>query len=128
MNMSDYDEVHDNNNKMYLMHGKGYNWWQPQARVNNKIRHDAHIQSNWDYRTYLQRNADYIRQFNSHEAYNATGISPFAVQNTQPVSNSPFVYSSVFEPTGYPSSDLKESYLTKVQRQARMMAPTVTQK
>ena len=77
--------------KFHMLRGKGYNEWQPQAYLNNKIREDANITSNWQYRTYLQQNGDYIRSYNSLEAYNASGVSPFYEEPNQPkVSNSPF--------------------------------------
>ena len=114
---------------MYLLHGPGYNSWQPQAQTNNKIRHSAGIKSNWDYRTYMQNNADYIMKYNSMEAYNSSGVSPFASGNNIQVSNTPYLFGSLYnesKPFGYVNSDLKESFLEKERLQGRMISPSIS--
>ena len=40
-----------------MMDGRNYATWQPGAVVNEQIRENNNITSNWDYRTFLQKNA-----------------------------------------------------------------------
>ena len=131
--VGEFSDSNNSTNKFHMMHGKGYNEWQPQAHLNNKIRQDAKIMSNWEYRTYLQNNADYIRSYNSLEAYNATGVSPFfdnRSPNQPKISNSPFIFGSLYNEAtpsiGYNDSDLKQDFLKKERQQCRMIAPSIS--
>ena len=109
--------------------GRNYSSWQPEAIINNKIKEAEGIQSNWDYRRFLQTNAANIMKYNYLEAVNASGNNPSTKVNNEPVSNSPFVFTSTYDQRkpiyGYNNSDLKQSYLTREQLNARMVAPTI---
>ena len=116
-----------------MMDGRNYATWQPGAAVNEKIRENNNITSNWDYRTYLQKNAVKIMEANSISSCNNCGASPTMYtgpQNPVVQSNAPYVFSSALDssqPFGYETSDLKNVYLSRYELQSRMMAPALTQ-
>lgn len=109
--------------------GLNYNSWQPEALTNNKILADAGIQSNWKYRQYIQKNANQIMKYNSMEAIYSSGNNPYAISNTEPTNKSPFLYNSIHQNSnpayGFRDSDLKQSYTSKQQMQAKMIAPSI---
>ena len=112
--------------------GRNYATWQPGAVINEKIRKDAGIKTNNEYRQYMMNNAEYIIKTNQINACEQTcGTLPFygRMDSNQP-SGSPYVFKSCVDnsrPFGYEDSDLKNVYLSKYQLQARMMAPMLTQ-
>ena len=116
-----------------MMDGRNYATWQPGAVVNEQIRENNHITSNWDYRTFLQKNAVKIMKANSISSCNNCGACPLVYsgpQNPVTQSNTPYVFSSALDmsqPFGYETSDLKNVYLSRYELQSRMMAPALTQ-
>jgi hypothetical protein len=54
--------------------------WQPEAVVNNKIRSESNITSNWGYRQYIQKNANQIMKYNTMEAIYASGNNPYTMR------------------------------------------------
>ena len=100
--------------------------WQPSASTNDNLRVDAGITSNWKYRTYMQNCGKDIMKTNSMLYFNASGNNPYIVHHNNPVNNTPYLFDSnhqsVYEPN---SSDLKMEYLTKINRQSRMVAPSI---
>ena len=113
--------------------GRNYSTWQPGAVINEKIRENNDIKSNWDYRTFLQNNAVKIMQTNSISACNNCGACPPVYMGSQnPISQSsvPFVFASPLDnslPFGYETSDLKNMYLSRNELQSRMSAPHISQ-
>ena len=111
--------------------GRNYATWQPGAVVNEKIRENNNITSNWDYRNFLQHNATKIIQANSVSACNNCGACPplyTGSQNPDVQSNTPFVFASALDgsqPFGYENSDLKNLYLSRYESQSRMMSPSI---
>ena len=119
--------------------GRIYASYQPDAVVNQYIINKAGITSNFQYRKYLQRNANTIMKENTTEASNETGMVPYRVGAYNNMSNdsatmyspnTPFMYHSVKDsrnPNYIAVNDsvLKARYLTREQQQARMMAPVV---
>ena len=107
--------------------------WQPTAFVDESIRKDNNIQSNWQYRRYLINNANDIRNHNFHQACNDTGY--YIRNENKDFENStnyktPHIYTNIRDPVehvGASKSDLKELYLTKEQLQARTVVPSITQ-
>jgi hypothetical protein len=73
--------------------GRSFSNWQPTAVLNEQIRRRDNIKTNWDYRQYLQKNADSIIAFDQSTACQQTGC-PYAYVQTQ---------------SSYPS-DLKEGF------------------
>lgn len=109
--------------------GRNFAKWQPGAVINQKIRQENNIKSNWQYRQFLTENADAIIKANQVEACDNCCYCP-AMKVGEPISNSPFLYKSCFEksqPFGYEDSNLKNLYLTSHQLQCRMVAPILTQ-
>jgi hypothetical protein len=109
--------------------GRNYASWTPDATMNDQIKRNAKIASNWDYRRYLQHNAQDIMKYNNREACYTLGLNPQTVTNTQPSLNVPFVFQSVTDerhpPYGYRNSDLKNLYLSSEKLNARMIAPSI---
>jgi hypothetical protein len=81
--------------------GRTYSNWLPTAAINENIRKRENINTNWDYRNYLQSNAENIIDMNRRVACEQTGCTP--IDNTI---------------TGLdPPSDLKQIYLSRQQLQ-----------
>ena len=103
--------------------------WQPDAIINNKIRKDYDITSNWKYRRYIQSNAKHIMKYNSMEYFYASGNNPYTITNNESNSNVPFLFSSIYDQNepeyGFTDSDLKKSFLKSQQIKGRMIAPTI---
>ena len=109
--------------------GRNYAKWQPGAVINQEIRKDNNIKSNWQYRNFLTNNADSVIKSNQLEACDSCCYCP-TLKVGEPVPNTPFLYKSCMEksqPYGYADSDLKNLYLSSSQLQARMIAPAITQ-
>jgi hypothetical protein len=110
--------------------GRNFSSWQPDALVNNKIRKQENITSNWAYRQYLMNNATTIMKFNNLEACTDLGLPSHTMMNTTPSSNVPHLYSSNFDTSNpgysYKNSDLKNPYLSREQLQSRMISPQIS--
>lgn len=85
--------------------GRAYSNWQPSAVLNEQIRSRENIHTNWDYRVYLQKNADSIIAFDKTVACQQTGCP----------------YSYRRHPTLQTQSDLKESYLSRQELQQKYL-------
>jgi len=114
-----------------MMDGRNFADWQPGAVINEKIREEAHIKTNADYRKYLITNADKIVKYNQIQACDQCCSCP-AVYNggNQNPSKGPYLYKSCSDstmPFGYETSDLKNQYLSRQELEARMNMPLLTQ-
>jgi hypothetical protein len=112
--------------------GRNFASWQPGAVVNEKIRQESGIKSNWQYRKYLMENADQIIKYNQLGACEQSSGGLVNYGGEEKLNGSPFLYvvNSNLEnsqPFGYENSDLKNSYLTRQQLQERMVVPVITQ-
>jgi hypothetical protein len=109
--------------------GRVYSSWQPEAVVNDRIRHQENITTSWQYRQFLTHNASNIMKINNQEACSALGLPTHFQTNATPSSNVPYSFKSTFDTNvpgfGYCNSNLKQPYLTREQLQARMIAPIV---
>jgi len=100
--------------------------------TNNKIKVDTGIQTNWQYRQYMQKNANDIMKYNTMQTINASGNNPYTLLNTQPTQNTPYLYNSLHSapdsipPYGFRNSDLKQNYMTKEQMKSRMISPSIS--
>jgi hypothetical protein len=102
--------------------------WQPEAAINDRIVKNHGIQSNWQYRQFLNKNAKEILDHNFQDACNDTGFNTFTPAYYQ--NGIPYHYRSIEDrtlPLGVQDSDLKEVYLTREQLEARKIAPEITQ-
>lgn len=110
--------------------GRNFASWQPGAVVNEKIRQESGIKSNWQYRKYLMENADQIIKYNQLGACEQSSGGVVNYGGEEKLNGSPFLYNSYLEnsqPFGYENSDLKNSYLSRQQLQERMVTPVITQ-
>jgi hypothetical protein len=83
--------------------GRNYANWQPGAVINENIRAREHINTNWDYRNYLQQNATSIMDFDRRMACDQTGCTPI---NTK---------------VSRPPSDLQQMYLSRQQLEKQLL-------
>lgn len=120
--------------------GRNFASWQPGAVVNEKIRQESGIKSNWLYRKYLMENADQIIKYNQLGACEESSGGVVTFGGQEKLNGSPFLYNSYLEnsqtqagqtqagqPFGYENSDLKNNYLSRQQLQERMVTPVITQ-
>ena len=110
--------------------GRNYASWQPGSVLSEKIRQDAGIKSNWNYRKYMVENADNIIRQNQAAACDQCCSCPAKYGNDQPNGSGPFLYKSCTDksqPYGYEGSDLKNQYLSSYELQARMVTPVFSQ-
>jgi hypothetical protein len=109
--------------------GRNYASWQPDAVINERIQKQEGIQNNWTYRQYLQNNGLQIMNYNNLEACYDLGLNPHIYTDKNPSSNVPYLYRSTFDGSnpgyGYPTSDLKNPYLSREQLNARLVAPSI---
>jgi hypothetical protein len=111
--------------------------WQPESTINADLLKSNNIQSNWEYRRYLTKNANDIMQYNFRESSNDIGYykRPLDVLDIQSnlvsdIKNKPYSFNSVLDstkPIGYSTSDLKDTYLTREQLNSRKISPVITQ-
>jgi hypothetical protein len=101
-------------------------FWQPEAVLNTKIQTESNIKSNWKYRQYMQKNANHIIKYNAMESIYASGNNPYSVLNAEPMLKTPYLFTNLHDTTdSVYNSDLKQSFISKQQLQARMISPTV---
>jgi hypothetical protein len=109
--------------------GRNYSSLQPDAVINDNIKKEANIKTNWEYRQYLQNNATQIMKYNTMESIYATGVNPVIEKPEQSTKNSPFVFTSTHDtnkPTyGYNNTDLKNFYLSREQLNSRLISPNI---
>jgi hypothetical protein len=109
--------------------GRNNTNWEIESITNQKIKSQAGIKSNWDYRQYLQKNANQIMKFNYLDFNNSSGNIPNDYFSNSSTSNSPFVFKSTHDkrkpPVGYNNSDLKQNYLSREQLNARLISPSI---
>jgi hypothetical protein len=109
--------------------GRNYASWQPEAVVNKHIQIQENINSNWNYRKYMQDNGLKIMKYNSLEACYDMGLNPHIHTNATPSSNVPHKFKNVFDTNtpgfGYCNSDLKNPYLTREQLNSRLVSPSI---
>lgn len=104
--------------------------WQPEAVLNSELLKAINVETNWQYRQYMIKNANDIMKYNCIQSATDAGYLKRYADLENNSYSSPYISQSFVDdnkPTGYQSSDLKELYLTREQLQARMIAPEITQ-
>lgn len=104
--------------------------WQPEAVINHNLVESVGVQSNWQYRKYLTKNAEEIMHYNRSEAYNDIGYYKRFTEAPIQDAKGPHLYSSLMDTTevrGVDNSDLKQLYLTREQLESRKVSPSITQ-
>jgi hypothetical protein len=109
--------------------GRNFSIWLPEEVINESIKKEANITSNWDYRQFLQQNASKIMSQNSIGALSESGFNEVKKEISQ---NTPFLYMNTYDSNrpsvGYSNGDLKNQYLSREQLNARMVAPVISTK
>ena len=82
--------------------GRVYSNWQPTAVINEQLRRKENIQTNWQYRAYIQSNAMSIMDYNKTETCLQSGC--------------PSTYGRMPK---YVEGDLKQDYLSRQEMQKR---------
>lgn len=112
--------------------GRNYSTWQPDAVINERIQKQEGIQTNWEYRQYLQNNGQQIINYNNTEACYDLGLDVRVKSDKTPSDNVPFKFKNTFDTSkpgfGYCNSDLKNPYLSREQLNARLIAPSINPK
>lgn len=108
---------------------RNFSSWQPDAVVNEKIQQKEQIQSNWNYRQFLQQHGLQIMNYNNQEACYALGLDPHVSTGKTPSDNVPFKFKGIFDTSkpgfGYCNSDLKNPYMSREQLNSRLIAPSI---
>lgn len=108
--------------------GRNFSTWTSPAVVDDHIKQNLNIQSNLEYRHYLQKNAASILKNNKFNACKQCSnlILPEVCNET----NTPYLYRSCKDkstPFGYENSDLKNMYLSRNNLLSRINVPIKTQ-
>jgi len=101
--------------------------WFPEAVVDHNIKKAANITSNWDYRKFLTSNATQLMDINTRNAVMQNPEGDALRQSS--VAGTPYVFhgSSDMKQVrpGVFGSDLKTTYLSREQLQAKAVAPSM---
>jgi len=120
---------YDKTSPPLMSDGRNYSSYTPDAAVNDKIKHDAQITTNWGYRQYLQNNALQIMKYNTAESCYATGVNPSSVVNTTSTPNTPFLFKGTNDTRkpaiGYNNNELKNPYLSREELNSKMISPSI---
>lgn len=104
--------------------GRNYSSWEPDAIINDNIKKNSNITTNWAYRTYLQENAKDIMKQNGMESCYALGISVKPIASTNVLTNgTPIMFHSGADQSG--NSDLKSMYMSREELNIRTIAPSI---
>lgn len=104
--------------------------WQPEAVINQQLVKASGVDSNWQYRKYLTKNAKEIMRYNTAEAYNDIGYYKRYAEAPVSDAKGPYLYKSLLDNTdvrGVGTSDLKQLYLSREQLESQRVAPSITQ-
>jgi hypothetical protein len=112
--------------------GRIYSSWKPDTEVNDAIKKQEGITSNWKYRQYLTNNATEIMKINNQEACHIQGLPKHLEVGTTPSSNVPYMFKSVYDTSrpgyGYNNSDLKNPYMSREKLQSQIISPSISTK
>lgn len=102
--------------------------YQAESVVNTSLQKDKNINSNWNYRQYLQKNANDIMRFNTYQAIYTSGNNPY-ISNPIEAEQNPVLYKSTYDNSvvkvSHPNTDLRNAYLEKEQFKSRMISPSI---
>lgn len=103
--------------------------WQPEAVMNEHLKKSVNVETNWQYRQYMTKNAKDIMKYNCLEYSNDAGYIKRYSDISSGNHSTPSFYSSLFDENKRDGkmSDLKQNYLSREQLQSRMVAPEITQ-
>jgi len=111
--------------------GRNYANWYTGAVINNNIRKNNNIKSNWDYRQFLMKNSDEIIKVNQiNSLKKCECVSKKYTNEKNSKHHNPYIFKSCldkYKPFGYEDSDLKQLYLSKNELNDRYKTPVLTQ-
>ena len=103
--------------------------YQAESKVNTNLQQGANIKSNWEYRQYLQKNANSIMKYDTYQAIYTSGNNPYMSNDNDGFEKNPFLYYSSHdnrEPkVSHPNTDLRQSYLENEQFKSRLISPSI---
>lgn len=108
--------------------GRLFTAYDSSEAIAQKIKQLEGLQTNWQYRQYLQNNACKIMKYNNIECFYDLGLNP-GVSSDIKSPNSPFLYNCIDDNRkpvfGYCDSKLKNYYLSREQLNSRLIAPSI---
>jgi|TARA_B110000908_G_C10226245_1_gene438067 hypothetical protein len=107
--------------------GKFNTNWNTSCANNNRLKREANIINNYDYRQYLQKNGKNLIVENQFAACNNCGI---AWNKYNGKNHTKYLFKSCNDktkPVGYESSDLKSIYLSREELASRTQQTSLTQ-
>jgi len=110
--------------------GRNFATWVPMCQVNDTIREDNNITSNYNYRQFLIKNADSIIKKNQINACDACCGCWEQYRKIPYTDANNYLYKSCSDkgqPYGYENSDLKNLYLSRQALQSKLVSPILTQ-
>ena len=108
--------------------GRLFTMFNPACNANKTLRDNLNISNNYDYRQWLIKNGNTIRQKNLQLAKNESSECVEAGKEMK--TNDKYIYQNCLDnsrPFGYETSDLKNLYLTRNQLQSRVNTHILTQ-
>lgn len=88
-------------------------YWQPYSGLNNTLRKQEGIRTNWGYRKFMTQNALGIMNYNTTQAQQALGL-PIRFHSADSISES---FNS--------NSDLKKDFVDKEKIKSKMVSPSL---
>ena len=108
--------------------GRNYSNWNPAAVINDQLLNKSGVQTNYDYRRFLQQNATSLMKTNHVTACNQVGPAMFGpVENIHPPKYAFKTPNDKHVPYGYETSDLKNQYLSRNELENRLHLPYMSQ-
>lgn len=111
--------------------GRNYSNYQRDAVINNTLKTQAGIKSNYDYRAYLTKHGKEIMEYNTMLACSEMSGKPYyTTPSSQNTPHVPYTFNCPTDnsqPYGYENSDLKNLYVNAKELEARRVAPQLNQ-
>jgi antitoxin component HigA of HigAB toxin-antitoxin module len=111
--------------------GRGFSDYKACNLSDKKIKENANIKNNFQYRQYLQNNADTIIKNNQENACFECSTCNYLNNTNTNVNtnvNTPYIFNytiSKDQPYGYENSDLKNLYLSKQKLNSVLNTPRI---
>ena len=111
---------------------RNFSSYIPGVALDNKLKKEANIKTNSDYRKYLQTNGFSLIKNNQMNACDQCSSCPYShslhkkENNLIKQTNGPYIFDTILsndQPFGYETSDLKNLYLSRQQINATRYAP-----
>lgn len=110
--------------------GRYLSQWKSGAQIDAEKKAASGIASNFDYRAYLTRSADQIIASDQKAVCESCCLCPARYSSAPGNFGAPYLFDGCADsakPPGYQTSDLKSSYLSRQELDARARTPVITQ-